>query len=49
MVDMVVHRHELRPTIARICRMLTGAPAWAPTVDETAPGSPSEPANAGAA
>lgn len=23
MVDMVVHRHEMRPTLARICRLLT--------------------------
>ena len=23
MVDMVVHRHELRATLARICRLLT--------------------------
>src|SRR5471030_1963012 len=27
MVDMVVHRHELRPTLARICRLLTRSPA----------------------
>ena len=27
MVDMVVHRHELRPTLARLCRMLTKSPA----------------------
>ena len=27
MVDMVVHRHELRPTLARICRLLTKSPA----------------------
>jgi len=27
MVDMVVHRHELRPTLARLCRLLTRAPA----------------------
>ena len=27
MVDMVVHRHELRATIARLCRLLTKAPA----------------------
>jgi acetyl-CoA carboxylase carboxyl transferase subunit beta len=26
MVDMVVHRHELKPTIARLCRLLTKAP-----------------------
>ncbi len=27
MVDMVVHRHDLKPTIARLCRLLTKAPA----------------------
>jgi acetyl-CoA carboxylase carboxyl transferase subunit beta len=27
MVDMVVHRHDLRPTLARLCRMLTKSPA----------------------
>jgi acetyl-CoA carboxylase carboxyl transferase subunit beta len=27
MVDMVVHRHELRPTLARLCRILTRSPA----------------------
>jgi acetyl-CoA carboxylase carboxyl transferase subunit beta len=27
MVDMVVHRHELRPTIARLLRILTKQPA----------------------
>jgi acetyl-CoA carboxylase carboxyl transferase subunit beta len=27
MVDMVVHRHELRATIAKLCRLLTKAPA----------------------
>jgi len=26
MVDCVVHRHELRATLSRLCRMLTGAP-----------------------
>jgi acetyl-CoA carboxylase carboxyl transferase subunit beta len=26
MVDMVVHRHELRPTLARLCRVLMKAP-----------------------
>jgi acetyl-CoA carboxylase carboxyl transferase subunit beta len=26
MVDLVVHRHELRPTLARLCRVLTKAP-----------------------
>jgi acetyl-CoA carboxylase carboxyl transferase subunit beta len=27
MVDMVVHRHELKPTLARLCRVLTKASA----------------------
>jgi acetyl-CoA carboxylase carboxyl transferase subunit beta len=27
MVDMVVHRHELRATIARLCRLFMKAPA----------------------
>ncbi len=27
MVDMVVHRHELRATLSRLCRVLTKAPA----------------------
>jgi acetyl-CoA carboxylase carboxyl transferase subunit beta len=27
MVDMVVHRHELRSTLARVCRLLTKAPS----------------------
>jgi len=26
MVDMVVHRHDLRPTLARLCRLLTKSP-----------------------
>jgi acetyl-CoA carboxylase carboxyl transferase subunit beta len=26
MVDMVVHRHQLRATLARLCRLLTKAP-----------------------
>jgi len=34
MVDMVVHRHDLRPTLARLCRLLTKSPAV-----ETAPKS----------
>jgi acetyl-CoA carboxylase carboxyl transferase subunit beta len=25
MVDMVVHRHQLRPTLANLCRLLTKA------------------------
>src|SRR5262245_9209999 len=27
MVDMVVHRHKLRPTLAELCRLLTRSPA----------------------
>ncbi len=27
MVDMVVHRHDLRPTLARLCRLFTKSPA----------------------
>jgi acetyl-CoA carboxylase carboxyl transferase subunit beta len=27
MVDMVVHRHQMRATIANLCRLLTKAPA----------------------
>jgi acetyl-CoA carboxylase carboxyl transferase subunit beta len=27
MVDMVVHRHDMRPTLARLCRLLTKSPA----------------------
>ncbi|HVD82597.1 MAG TPA: acetyl-CoA carboxylase carboxyl transferase subunit beta, partial [Bradyrhizobium sp.] len=27
MIDMVVHRHDLRPTLARLCRLLTRTPA----------------------
>jgi acetyl-CoA carboxylase carboxyl transferase subunit beta len=27
MVDMVVHRHDLRPTLARLCSLLTRLPA----------------------
>ena len=40
MVDMVVHRHELRATVARICRMLTGAPAWQPALESAAEAEP---------
>jgi acetyl-CoA carboxylase carboxyl transferase subunit beta len=35
MVDMVVHRHQLRSTIAQLCRLLTKAPM--PKVVETLP------------
>src|SRR6202166_3101427 len=30
MVDLVVHRHEIRETIAKLCRLLTKAPASVP-------------------
>jgi len=30
MVDMVVHRHKLRATLAELCRLLTKAPALGP-------------------
>src|SRR5499426_3176722 len=30
MVDMVVHRHELRATLSKLCRILTKAPAVEP-------------------
>src|SRR5580692_5603931 len=40
MVDLVVHRHELRPTLARLCRVLTKQPvreALAETAPEALP------------
>jgi acetyl-CoA carboxylase carboxyl transferase subunit beta len=30
MIDMVVHRHDLRPTLARLCRLLMRSPAIEP-------------------
>ncbi len=36
MVDMVVHRHELRATLASLCRLLTKAPAAPPRVSPLA-------------
>jgi acetyl-CoA carboxylase carboxyl transferase subunit beta len=39
MVDMVVHRHELRATLANLCRLLTKAPAKEPTAALPAPAS----------
>ena len=40
MVDMVVHRHDLRSTIARLCRLLLKAPAApaSPRISLPAPG-----------
>ena len=46
MVDIVVHRHDLRPTLARLCRLLTRAPAAEgfasvrPNVTSTPPDAP---------
>lgn len=37
MVDMVVHRHDLRPTLARLCRLLTKSPALTVTTAVEAP------------
>jgi acetyl-CoA carboxylase carboxyl transferase subunit beta len=37
MVDLVVHRHELRATLAQLCRVLTKAPATAAAPAEEAP------------
>ncbi len=39
MVDMVVHRHELKATVARLCRLFMNAPA-----PERPPEPPAEPA-----
>ncbi|MPZ55745.1 MAG: acetyl-CoA carboxylase carboxyltransferase subunit beta [Rhizobiales bacterium] len=33
MVDMVVHRHQLRPMLAQLCRLLTKAPGPAPQIN----------------
>jgi acetyl-CoA carboxylase beta subunit len=51
MVDMVVHRHDLRATLARLCRLLTKAPAIdaikpSITPAAAAPASAAEPAAA---
>jgi acetyl-CoA carboxylase carboxyl transferase subunit beta len=40
MVDMVIHRHELRATLARLCRLLTKAPAPEPVEPSPAPVEP---------
>ena len=53
MVDMVVHRHDLRPTLARLCRLLTRAPALeavtAPSAAPVAVDTPADVAAEGAA
>ncbi|WP_040622213.1 acetyl-CoA carboxylase, carboxyltransferase subunit beta [Rhodovulum sp. PH10] len=43
MVDMVMHRHELKPTIARLCRLLTKQPAPEPPANLPAVASSDEP------
>jgi len=40
MVDMVVHRHELKATIARLCRLLSGLPEPVGTAESGAPAAP---------
>ena len=40
MVDMVVHRHDLRPTLARLCRLLTKSPALESAPKAVAAGRP---------
>src|SRR5216110_2155173 len=37
MVDMVVHRHEMKATLARLCRLLTKSPAFETVSKPTAP------------
>ncbi len=52
MVDMVIHRHQLRPVIARICRLLASPAdleATAAPPPETLPAVMGEPVAAGAA
>jgi acetyl-CoA carboxylase carboxyl transferase subunit beta len=40
MVDMVVHRHELRTTLSQLCRLLTNAPARPDSVETEIVASP---------
>jgi len=35
MIDMVVHRHQLRPTIARLCRLLGAGASPASAAEES--------------
>lgn len=44
MVDMVVHRHELRATLSRLCRLLTKAPPLPTLQALPAPAPQAEPA-----
>jgi acetyl-CoA carboxylase carboxyl transferase subunit beta len=43
MVDMVVHRHQLRSTLADLCRILTKTPASPRRPSLPAPAEPSPP------
>jgi acetyl-CoA carboxylase carboxyl transferase subunit beta len=47
MVDMVVHRHELRATLARLCRLLTRSPAVEPAPKAAAVAAVAAPAQIG--
>jgi acetyl-CoA carboxylase carboxyl transferase subunit beta len=44
MVDMVVHRHQLRPVLAQLCRLLTKAPGVAPEINLPLPAPAPAPA-----
>jgi len=44
MVDMVVHRHKLRTTLAELCRILTKTPPLPPRPSLPAPASAATPA-----
>ena len=44
MVDMVVHRHKLRSTLAELCRLLTKTPAPAKAAPLPPPEAPVQPA-----
>ncbi len=46
MVDMVVHRHELRTTLANLCRVLTKAPPAAPKASLPVPSDVEHPVQA---
>jgi acetyl-CoA carboxylase carboxyl transferase subunit beta len=46
MVDMVVHRHELRAVLARLCRLLTKAPTHVSEAAAAIPASEPAPASA---
>jgi acetyl-CoA carboxylase carboxyl transferase subunit beta len=44
MVDMVVHRHDLRPILARLCRLLTKASGPVPVTNLPLPAPAAAPA-----